>query len=1067
MKFTAIGFLLLFLIVSIGAVSATEEISNETISTDNTIEMGDAALNDEPAVLQSTEYNKYGESETNNTFTDLAKDISASGEVLEIEKDYKFNNADIRKPIGIVKDNFVINGNNHILDGNGQVSMFVVLGKNITINNLKFVNGYSDGYGGAIIAEKGSLTLNNVTFINNTAKLFGGAMTIVENAIVNISNCNFIDGYSDRGSALYLETGTLNVEYSNFTSKYFSHWGSISTNEMDITVLSIDNCIFDNVFSKYSPAVFAQVCYVTINNTKFYNLKANESVGAVGIRAPKQAIIENCLFANTTSTKNAGAVFVDVKGEGTEPITEPIEITIRNSTFNNISSGFGGAFVQLTGNSTLKDSSFTNCFAVYAGGAAYLSDVIAEITNCKFNSNKVVSQPNYQTSGGALYFDFGLLNLTDSEFNNNSASMASAILIYDAEYHLDNITFNNNNNPVYTYFDDVGSTIGRIYGNDTISKDDLNNTYYPSVILGEGMKLNLTTNSIDLSILPTRFDLREIGWLTPVRDQGSMGSCWAFGGIAAFESALLKNTGISYDISENNMQDSMLIFSRYGSGNVESANEMIAAGYLLSWIGAFPKVYDIYDEVGKLSPSIHTNQTIHLQDFVLIDCGNVSIPGNPALKKAILKYGALAVLFGADQSPEGYNDTTGAFYNLNGTPNHAVAIVGWDDNYSKENFATTPEGDGAWIIKNSWGAQCGDGGYMFISYYDGTLCADDKLTEQAVAYVFENTLPYNKNYQYDFTGIDEFMMYDETSELYGTPITNVNNFVSAEDDLIAAVGTYFNQSGMDYTIKVAVNGAVVYTQKGVSPYRGYHTIKLNKYIPIKKGDKFSIYVTSLALGVSIPVRMHYEESVSLTNIDDGSWKDLYQEYGQVACIKAYTLKDDTAIAGNKNITVDYGGGKYFSVKVTTADGHIVVGASVKFKINGQSTTVRTDNNGIAKIKITHLPKTYSMTTTYNGKTYKNTVTVKHVIKASKVTVKKTAKKFTLKATLKINGKLVKGKIITFKFNGKTYKVKTNAKGIAQKTLNKNVIKKLKKGKTYIVKVSYFKDNIKTTVKFDR
>ena len=1064
MKFTAIGFLLLFLIVSIGAVSATEEISNETISTDNTIEMGDAALNDEPAVLQSTEYNKYGESETNNTFTDLAKDISASGEVLEIEKDYKFNNADIRKPIGIVKDNFVINGNNHILDGNGQVSMFVVLGKNITINNLKFVNGYSDGYGGAIIAEKGSLTLNNVTFINNTAKLFGGAMTIVENAIVNISNCNFIDGYSDRGSALYLETGTLNVEYSNFTSKYFSHWGSISTNEMDITVLSIDNCIFDNVFSKYSPAVFAQVCYVTINNTKFYNLKANESVGAVGIRAPKQAIIENCLFANTTSTKNAGAVFVDVKGEGTEPITEPIEITIRNSTFNNISSGFGGAFVQLTGNSTLKDSSFTNCFAVYAGGAAYLSDVIAEITNCKFNSNKVVSQPNYQTSGGALYFDFGLLNLTDSEFNNNSASMASAILIYDAEYHLDNITFNNNNNPVYTYFDDVGSTIGRIYGNDTISKDDLNNTYYPSVILGEGMKLNLTTNSIDLSILPTRFDLREIGWLTPVRDQGSMGSCWAFGGIAAFESALLKNTGISYDISENNMQDSMLIFSRYGSGNVESANEMIAAGYLLSWIGAFPQVYDIYDEVGKLSPSIHTNQTIHLQDFVLIDCGNVSIPGNPALKKAILKYGALAVLFGADQSPEGYNDTTGAFYNLNGTPNHAVAIVGWDDNYSKENFATTPEGDGAWIIKNSWGAQCGDGGYMFISYYDGTLCADDKLTEQAVAYVFENTLPYNKNYQYDFTGIDEFMMYDETSELYGTPITNVNNFVSAEDDLIAAVGTYFNQSGMDYTIKVAVNGAVVYTQNGVSPYRGYHTIKLNKYIPIKKGDKFSIYVTSLALGVSIPVRMHYEESVSLTNIDDGSWKDLYQEYGEIACIKAYTLKDDTAIVGNKNITVDYGGGKYFSVKVTTADGHIVVGASVKFKINGQSTTVRTDNNGIAKIKITHLPKTYSMTTTYNGKTYKNTVTVKHVIKASKVTVKKTAKKFTLKATLKINGKLVKGKIITFKFNGKTYKVKTNAKGIAQKALNKNVIKKLKKGKTYIVKVSYFKDNIKTTVK---
>ena len=65
---------------------------------------------------------------------------------------------------------------------------------------------------------------------------------------------------------------------------------------------------------------------------------------------------------------------------------------------------------------------------------------------------------------------------------------------------------------------------------------------------------------------------------------------------------------------------------------------------------------------------------------------------------------------------------------------------------------------------------------------------------------------------------------------------------------------------------------------------------------------------------------------------------------------------------------------------------------------------------MAKIRITDVPKKYAVTTSYNNKTYKNTVTVKQVLTAFKVTVKKTAKKFTLKAKLKINGKLVKGNI---------------------------------------------------------
>ena len=196
---------------------------------------------------------------------------------------------------------------------------------------------------------------------------------------------------------------------------------------------------------------------------------------------------------------------------------------------------------------------------------------------------------------------------------------------------------------------------------------------------------------------------------------------------------------------------------------------------------------------------------------------------------------------------------------------------------------------------------------------------------------------------------------------------------------------------------------------------------------------------------------------------NGTWVNA-SDKGEVCSIKVYTVADDSQLTGNEDISVDYAGGKYFKVKITTADGHAVAGADVKFTINKNTVSVKTDNDGIAKVKITDIPKTYTIKTEYNAKTYKNKITVKQVLKTSKVTVKKTAKKFSLKATLKINGKLQKGKVIKFKLNGKTYKVKTNAKGVAQKTLKKSVINKLKKGKTYTVKVTYLKDTIKTTVK---
>ena len=125
--------------------------------------------------------------------------------------------------------------------------------------------------------------------------------------------------------------------------------------------------------------------------------------------------------------------------------------------------------------------------------------------------------------------------------------------------------------------------------------------------------------------------------------------------------------------------------------------------------------------------------------------------------------------------------------------------------------------------------------------------------------------------------------------------------------------------------------------------------------------------------------------------------------------------------------------------------------------------------------------TYTATVTYTGdykysgvsktitftKTSKQTPTKKAdkiSLKLAKVTVKKSAKKLVLKATLKINGKVAKGKKITFKFNKKTYKAKTNKKGVAKVTIKKPVLKKLKVGKKVKYQASYGKITVKKTVK---
>ena len=1027
------------------------------------------------------------------TFKALQEIISNAAEnsTINLEQDYEYNFEFSADGIKIEKNNITINGNGHTIDALNKGRVFNINGSDITISNLKIINGFSEDNGGAVLAN--GCTFINVTFINNKATN-GGAIYTTE---ATIENCVF-----DNNSAL---------EYGGCIA---------GTSGIDVS-----NSNFTNSKSKYAAAIYSYSgspdsrFIATIVNSTFENLTAEETAGALGFKAVYGVNIINCSFVSTSSKKNGGALYID----GT---TIPGDIYIDNSTFIKSSGDYGGALVILSCNPIIQNSKFINNTALYCGGAIYLSDCIITLNNTLITGNNLI-----YGNGGGIYLDYSTTYIENCTITDNTNN---GIYAYDMTLNVTNTTFSGNGEAIHGVF------IKCELNNITVVNDSLclNDTLYLGTISGTGKELILLNNTIDIVVLPSRFDSRDWGWVTPVKDQGAAGCCWAFGSIGALESALLKATGIRYDLSVNNMAKAMLKYSQYGIiSEFEGGFDLQGLEYVLNWLGAFPEGYDTYDELGKLSPLISTSENIHIMDALILG-HRQNATDNEALKRAIIKCGAVVIGIADD----GFDGKKNFYQDEFDSTNHMIMFVGWDDNYSASNFEKTPPGDGAFIIKNSWGTDMGDDGYFYISYYDTSILNKTR----AVGFLIDNTEKYIRNYQYDISGKTEKI------EDNGNVISYMNSYKSMGNELISAVGTYFDEHE-EYVLEIYVNGKLVHTQNGTAPFNGYHTVKLTSAIPIALDDIFTVVMNKTSVTLLKESRLHYINGSSQYFVN-GTWINAC-DIDAVCSLKAYTVVDDTKIIDNKDITVDYGsdqyfsvkvvtadgkavgagavvvftingktttsltdgdgiakvkitnvpgtyevtttyknqtyknkvtvkldpstckitgnknikvdydGGKYFSVKIVSADGKVAAsGVSVKFTINGKSATVKTDKNGIAKIKITDVPKKYTITTTFNGKSVKNTVTVKQVLKAKKATVKKTAKKFVLKATLKINGKKVKGKKITFKFNGKTYKVKTNKKGIAKVTVKKNVIKKLKKGKKYNVKVTYLKDTIKTTVK---
>ena len=948
-------------------------------------------------------------STVSKSYADLESDISESGDIFDFKDDYTFNlESDFDYVYGIaIERNLTINGNNHTINGMDLAAAFGINNvSHVKINDLTIQCCVIK----AIDVTNSNVFLNNVKFIGE----------------VNTTNTYLVD--------VYASYSNITINNSLFSGKKNSETSSILSEEP--SNITIENTIFMNLHSNYGGAISIFDTSLSIKNSTFKNVHAEKTGGAIAAKMDGKQdhylLIEDCEFDNITCAKNGGAIFYDAIGV-TFNETVVRTVSILNSTFKNCESEFGGAVLQLNGNLTIADSDFINNSAKRYGGAVYTSMTNLKITDSQFTGNSA------ETQAGALYFDNAKLEISDSIFSENKVDLSgdgigNGIYMYDTDADIRSSRFSNGGISIYGTY-----TKRATFTNNTYDAVLLNNSDDVIAISNNGITLNLTNNSINADELPSKFDLRDWGWVTPVKNQGKKGSCWVFSNVAAIESALLKATGMEFDISENNVHGNRLIYAIYGDLRCfEGGYNPTALGYALSWIGIIPEDEDVYDELSKASAIQDSDNRIHIQDAIIIMHGELDETIRQ-MKEALMKYGALSA--GLHQSSEApvYNEATYALYN-NETEHedHLITIVGWDDTFSKDNFINTPPGDGAWIIKNSWGTEWGDEGYFYMSYYDksfGVMDEDDEMS-CVNGYIFENTIPYTTNYQTDLTGLTSFN---------GNYSHYSNTFISLKDDMIGAVGTYFNESGIDYELKLYVNDELRHVQSGVSEYGGFKTIILDKYIPIKANDVFRVEFKSNAVPSQYLSRQHVKNERSYVSRDGESWID-YASLNKTVCLKVYTLKDDAKIICDDEITVEYGSDSYFIVKIVTGDGRPVgAGETVYFTIDGVTTSALSDNDGIAKIRITNKPGTYIIKTELNGETYTTRLIVKEEVspepseRITPIQPRKTVKK-NVNPSREDTRFVAQNKVISQKEFSKGYKYKVILKSKSGKPLaNKKVI----------------------------
>lgn len=397
--------------------------------------------------------------------------------------------------------------------------------------------------------------------------------------------------------------------------------------------------------------------------------------------------------------------------------------------------------------------------------------------------------------------------------------------------------------------------------------------YMPELEVVELPDSNLQISTYDLRAeeLPQKYDARENKAITAVKNQNPWGTCWTFSFLAAMENSLVRQNYASVD--EIDLSERHLAYFAYHTGydalgnasddTITSSpekyylkrggNDYRAAAKLMNWQGAaFESEYPYSTSLPEdLEQGTAQDAAYTLKGCYFIPTKSLSTEERvQTVKELIMEYDCVSWSY--YHSNTFYNASTATYFNneVGKTTNHAITVVGWDDTYAKENFKTSPENDGAWIVRNSWGSDWGKNGYFYVSYEDVSMGSGNA----ACVVTADKAGIYDNNYFHGNTArpVSYTTGYRKVAQIYQAKSPN------ASREKLSAVSFMMSSSGQEYSIQIyknpeRVDGEIKDPEsgiamlknpiEGVTTYAGVYTVEIPELVLFGGDDEMAIVIS--------------------------------------------------------------------------------------------------------------------------------------------------------------------------------------------------------------------------------